>query len=178
MNASGVMVLAVLAGGLVAACGAVPVRPEPPTVDMVGPLAAVHEFDDSITYELQDGREWARPKAEYEVVYDMPSGATLFVGLSDPRGSYVLLVGGQDGLPADCPYALRYGGTDWGDAIESQGFLWAKASDFVPLDSGPGSGARYPDEAGFCLDDDGHVRSVYVLSPDDSDSGPAASAQG
>lgn len=177
MNGTQLLVVLAAIALAIAGCGEVPVRPEPPTVDMVGPLGSVREFDDRVTYDLQDGRQFARPKADYKLVYDMPSGPTLFVALSDPRGSYVLLVGGQEGLPAECQYSLRYGGTDWGDSIESQGFLWGKASDFIPLDGGPGSGAEYSSSAGFCLDEDGRVQSVYVLSPNDNNSAPAASAR-
>jgi hypothetical protein len=57
----------------------------------------------------------------------------LFVAGIDGQGEYVLLIGGQDGLPEDCPYALRHGGRDWGDAIEAQGLLWLKANGFKSL---------------------------------------------
>ena len=179
MRRTGALILAALVVSAIAAgCGEAPVRPQRPTVDMVGPLAGIQEGDDRITYSLQDGRQWVRGRDEFEVVYDFPSGPTLFVALPDPAGSYVLLVGGQDGLPADCSYALRYGGRDWGDLIESQGFLWPKADGFVPLPGGPGNGTEYASNAGFCLDEHAAVTSVYTINPNDDNSGPAPSIQG
>lgn len=160
------------------ACGEVPVKPERPTVDMVGPLAGIQEGNKRITYTLEDGRQWVRARDEYEVVYDLPSGPTLFVALSNPAGTFVLLVGGQDGLPADCSYALRYGGREWGDSIESQGFLWPKADGFVPLPGGPASGGAYATNAGFCLDEQAAVTSVYIVTPNEDNTAPAPSVRG
>jgi hypothetical protein len=173
MKVSVVLTIAIVAG-----CGGIPVKPAPPNLDTVGPLAGVSEGAESITYTLADGTVWAQPRDQFRILYDMPSGPTLFVAGTDRHGRYVLLIGGQDGLPDECTYALRYGGTEWGDSIESQGLLWAKAKGFAPLPDGPTSGGEYPGNAGFCLDDHGAVTSVYLATPTDEDSGPAPSAEG
>jgi hypothetical protein len=124
------------------------------------------EGDERTTYSLVDGRTWVRPNDQFRILYELQSGATLFVAGSDNDGEYVLLIGGQDGLPAACRYALRYGGRDWGDSIESQNLLWEKAPAFVGL-NGPDlqSGSAYPDNAGFCLNDKAQVTSVYLAEP-------------
>lgn len=73
-------------------------KPERPKVGMVGPLAGIEQGEDRVMYTLEDRRQWARARDQFEVVYDLPSAPTLFVALSNPAGVYVLLVGGQDGL--------------------------------------------------------------------------------
>lgn len=98
MRRTGALTLVVALAIAFVACGEVPVEPDRPTVDMVGPLAGIEEGEDRVMYTLEDGRQWARARDQFEVVYDLPSGPTLFVALSNPAGVYVLLVGGQDGL--------------------------------------------------------------------------------
>ena len=152
-------------------------RPDAQTFQAVGLLAGVSEGDTRTTYTLADGRTWDRPKAQVRVVYDMPSGETLFVAGQDRTGTHVLLVGGQEGLPPDCPHALRYGAREWGDAIESQGYLWHKADSFAVLTPSPGVGAEYPGSAIVCLDADANVTAVLQLTPpEDPEPAPAGSA--
>ena len=164
--------------GAVAACGTAPLtRPPAAALDVVGPLQNVSEFESRTQYSLVDGTVWARPNDRFRVLYDMPGSNTLFVSGHDSQGEYVLLVGDQDGLPEGCVYALRYGGRDWGDSIESQGVMWTKAEDFVGLDGKPlTSGADYPTNAGFCLDQQARVTSVYLAEPPEGSQAPAGSA--
>ena len=74
-------------------------------------------------------------------------------------------IGGQDGPPPDCPHSLRYGAREWGDAIESQGYLWHKADNFAVLTPSPGVGAEYPGSAIVCLDAEANVTAVLRLTP-------------
>jgi hypothetical protein len=88
---------------VVAACGAAPpVRPVAPVFDTIAPLIGSTESEDRTTYSLADGRIWQRQNDQFRVIYDMPGEETLFVAGTDPEGAYVLLVGSQDGLPAEC----------------------------------------------------------------------------
>lgn len=175
-----ILTVATIVNVIVVGCGfEPPVKPPPPVIETIGVLAGLAEFDGRVRYSLADGRQWDRPKDQFRILYDMPGRDTLFVAGADSVGAYVLLVGSQDGLPVDCRYALRYGGTDWGDSIASQGLLWPKADTFVPLPDGPGSGSDYPSNAAFCLDDRGSVTSVYLaVPPEDEDSAPVPSATG
>lgn len=177
---SRILTVVIIATAIVVGCGPeLPVKPPPPVIDTIGVLAGLAEFDGRIRYSLADGRQWDRPKDQFRILYDMPGRDTLFVAGTDRIGAYVLLVGGQDGLPVGCRYALRYGGTDWGDSVASQGLLWPKADGLVPLPNGPGSGSDYPSNAAYCLDDRGSVTSVYLaVPPDDGDSAPVPSATG
>jgi hypothetical protein len=171
--------LLALAVGL-AATGCSPfaaARPDAQTLQAVGILSGSSEAEAKTTYTLSDGRTWDRPKDEFRVVYDMPSGETLFVAGQDNAGTYVLLIGGQEGLPADCPYALRYGAREWGDAIESQGYLWHKAGTFEVRTPSPGVGAEYPGSALSCLDADANVTAVLQATPpESSEPAPVGSA--
>jgi len=169
-----------IATAIVVGCGVEPpVKPPPPVIDTIGVLAGLAEFDGRVRYSLADGRQWDHPKDQFRILYDMPGRDTLFVAGTDSVGAYVLLVGSQDGLPVDCRYSLRYGGTDWGDSIASQGLLWPKADAFVPLPDRPGSASDYPSNSALCLDDRGSVTSVYLaVPPEDEDSAPVPSATG
>ena len=152
-------------------------RPDAQTFQAVGILSGLSEFDKRIAYTLEDGRTWDRPKDQFRIVYDLPAGETLFVAGLDKTGTYVLLIGGQDGLPPDCPHSLRYGAREWGDAIESQGYLWRKAENFAVLTPSPGVGAEYPGSAIVCLDAEANVTAVLQLTPPEgSEPAPAGSA--
>ncbi len=152
-------------------------RPSDQTFEEVGILSGLREGDARITYTLADGRVWDRPKDQFRIVYDMAGGGTLFVAGRDTEGPYVLLIGGQQGLPLDCPYSLRYGAREWGDAIESQGYLWRKADSFAVLTPSPGVGAEYPGSAIVCLDAEANVTAVLqVTPPEGSEPAPAGSA--
>lgn len=170
--------LALLVGLVAAGCSPfAATRPGAQTFEAVGILTGLSEGDTRITYTLADGRVWDRPKDQFRIVYDMPAGETLFVAGQGQGGTYVLLIGGQQGLPADCPYSLRYGGREWGDAIESQGYLWRKADTFAVLTPTPGVGAEYPGNAIVCLDAEANVTAVLQLTPpDSSEPAPAGSA--
>jgi hypothetical protein len=155
----------------------VPVRPPPQALEVVAPLLSVSEFETRTMYSLTDGTSWTREKDQFRVLYDLPGVNTLFVAGRDAQGEYVLLVGDQDGLPDGCAYALRYGGRDWGDSIEAQGLLWPKAPGFDDSAAAVQSGQAYPTNAGFCVDDQASVTSVYLAEPlDGSGQAPAASA--
>lgn len=177
---SAVLVALLSSALIVGACGqAVPTRPPGQQLDTVATLAGLSVSEDRAWYDLADGTTWSRPTDQFRVLYDMPSTTTLFVAGVDGKGEYVLLIGGQEGLPENCPYALRYGGREWGDAVEAQGLLWPKANGFTALNgSSPGVGEAYPGNAGFCLDDQARVTSVYVVAPpaDSSTDQPASSA--
>lgn len=156
-----------------------PSRPAASALDVVGVLLSVNEFDARTQYGLVDGTTWARPNDKFRILYDVPGENTLFVAGHDSQGEFVLLVGDQDGLPVDCTYALRFGGTDWGDAIESQGVLWRKTDDFTGLAGTPvGSGSAYPSNTGICLDGRAEATAVYLAEPPagESDEAPPASA--
>ena len=100
---------------------------------------------------------------------------------TDAEGSFVALVGSQDGLPDECPFAVRYGGREWVDSIESQGVVWQKAPGFerpgfeseVNL---PAAGDPYPDNAILCLDGDARVTRVMLARPPTDDPGAVGSA--
>jgi hypothetical protein len=174
-----VRVVLAMVAVLVAGCGGTSkVRPTAPALETVGVLATVKEFDDRTEYSLTDGITWSRPKSAFRLVYDFPAGSTLFVSGTDAAGTFVYLIGRQEGLAADCQHALRYGGSDWGDSIEAQGLLWTKAPDFTGLPEAPsGTGWAYPDSVGFCLDDQARVTSVYVASPPTGTPQPAGSGR-
>lgn len=153
------------------------VRPDPQTFQTVGILSGIHEANETTTYLFADGRIWDRPKDQFRLVYDLPAGETLFVAGQDKTGTYVLLIGGQEGLSPDCPHALRYGAREWGDAIESQGYLWHKADSFAVLTPSPGVGAEYPGSAIVCLDAEANVTAVLQLTPPEgSEAAPVGSA--
>jgi hypothetical protein len=170
--------LAVASIWTLAGCAdALPRRPDASALDVVGRLLAVNESDTRTQYGLADGTTWARLNDTFRVLYDLPGENTLFVAGHDSQGEYVLLVGDQDGLPPGCAYALRYGGTDWGDAVEGQGVLWRKAVDFTPLEGAevrPGS--AYPSNAALCLNERAEVTSIYLAEPAPGESGQAPSA--
>lgn len=172
--------LLTLAVGIVAtACSPLAAtRPDDQRFEAVGILSDLREGATRITYTLADGRVWDRPKDQFHIVYDLPSRETLFVAGQDKDGTYVLLIGGQQGLPADCPYSLRYGGREWGDAIESQGYLWHKADMFAVVTPSPGVGADYPSNALLCLSADAEVTAVLrATPPDGTEPVPAGSAK-
>jgi len=144
---------------------------------VIGPLLNVNEGDSRTMFSLADGTSWARDNDQFRTLYDLRGENTLFVAGHDNQGDYVLLVGDQDGLPEDCKYALRYGGRDWGDSIESQGLLWQKAPGFSQEEAVVNSGEAYPENAGFCLDDQGRIASVYLARPPSASEGvPIGSA--
>jgi hypothetical protein len=152
-------------------------RPDAQGFEAVGILSGLSEANTTTTYTFADGRTWDRPKDQFRVVYDMPAGETLFVAGQDKTGPYVLLIGGQQGSPPDCPYSLRYGAREWGDAIESQGYLWHKSDDFATLTLSPGVGAEYPGSVIVCLDAGANVTAVLrVTPPEGSEPAPAGSA--
>ena len=153
-----------------------PVRPAAPSIEKIGIVTGVNAYTDRTTYTFADGSAWDRPNDQYRVIYDLMGRQTLFVAGTDQDGTYVLLVGSQDGLPVDCAYALRYGGRDWGDGVESQGLLWPKAAAFAGLAVQPTVGTEYPGNAGFCLDDRGQVTSVYLAEPGSDGPVPVGSA--
>lgn len=169
--------VAMIVGLVVAGCSAVPAtRPDFPEFQAVGVLSGIEAFEARTVYTLADGRTWDRPNDQFRVAYDMPAAQTLFVAGQDQEGLYVLLIGSQQGLPADCLYSLRYGGREWGDAIESQGFLWHKASSFAGLATTPAAGADYPDNTLFCFNADAEVTAALQAVPNSSDSAPQQSA--
>ncbi len=152
---------AVLMAAAVAACGA-PAPSHPPriAIETVGLLADERVYADHTEYELQDGRTWARPNDEFRIAYQAPSGSTLFIAGADDGGPYVLMIGGQDGLPPECTHAIGYGGTDLGDGIAVEDFLWPKAPGYA----GDLSPTTYPTTTRFCLDDQGRVAARVDIS--------------
>ena len=155
------------------ACGN-PVRPPTPNVEKVGIVVGGRESNESMTFTLGDGTAWTRRIGQFRFKYRAEGDRTLFVAGTDQEGTYVYLIGNQQGLPPECKYALRYGGREWGDAIESHGLLWPKAPNFVGIEAGPSYGAEYPQNAGLCLDDHARVTSVYLAQP--ASNQPATSA--
>jgi hypothetical protein len=146
-----------------AACGQqTPSRPSPIAIHTIGLLADEQVYKDHTVYVLADGRRWDRPNAAFRIAYQAQSDSTLFIAGEDGQGTYVLLVGGQDGLPADCKHAIGNGGVDFGDGIAAEGFLWRKA----PTYQGAPSGTVYPSTIRFCLDDEGRVaRRADLTAP-------------
>jgi hypothetical protein len=156
--------LAVLVAVL-AACGVpAPSSPRWVSIETVGILADERVYADHTEYILSDGRMWTRQNDGFRIAYQAPSGSTLFVAGSDDDGAYVLLVGGQDGLPPECAHAIGYGGTDLGSGVAVEGFVWPKAPGFA----GETIPTTYPTTTRFCLDDQarisGHV-DIAGLAP-------------
>jgi hypothetical protein len=150
-----------LIGAAVTACGApLPSRPSPIAIETIGLLADEQIYADHTVFILADGRRWERPNDEFRIAYQAPAGSTLFIAGTDSRGTYVLLVGGQDGLPAQCQHAIGYGGVDFGDGVAAEGFLWRKA----PAYQGGAAGTVYRTTTRFCLDDQGRVASRADLT--------------
>ena len=157
--------LGLLVGCVVASACSAPDRvtsPPPfPTLDLVGVLDRQEIYADHRVFVLANGRVWDQPNDSFRMAYERPAGSTLFVQGSDAQGVFVLLVGGQDGLPPDCRHAIGNGGVDWGNAVEAAGFLWRKAPDYagpvVPVGTEIGTSSR------FCLDDLGRVSSLAAL---------------
>lgn len=177
MRSGRAAMVAVIVGSVLASCSSSTVtRPDFLEFQAVGVLGGIEEFETRTVYTLADGRKWDRPNDQFRVAYDMPAAQTLFVAGQDKDGAFVLLIGGQQGLPADCPYSLRYGGREWGDAIESQGFAWHKAGSFAGLADNPAVGAEYPGNTLFCLDADAEVTAALQAIPDSSDDAPQQSA--
>ena len=116
-----------------------------------------------------------RANDQFRLLYDMPGSRTLFVAGHDQQGTFVALVGSQDGLPVSCPFAVRYGGREWGDAIESQGVMWLKAAGLESEVATPATGSAYPDGTVLCLDEEARVKSLLLVSPQSSDQEPAGS---
>lgn len=152
-------------------------RPAPSQIETAGELVSSSASEGQSLYSLADGTSWVRPNDQFRVLYDMPGTRTLFVSGTDGQGTFVALVGSQDGLPADCPFAVRYGGREWGDAIESQGIMWRKAPELDSAIPTPASGADYPDNAILCLDSEGSVVRLIVATPPSGEPQPAGSAQ-
>lgn len=155
---------------VVAACGApAPSAPRSISIQTVGLLADERVYADHTEYILADGRMWTRPNGEFRVAYQAPSGSTLFIAGTDDRGPYVILVGGQDGLPSECAHAIGYGGTDLGSGVAVEGFVWPKAPGFA----GDASPTSYPTTTRFCLDDQGRVAArVEITKPAASSASP------
>jgi len=139
-----------------------PTEPASPSIDTVGQLVGLREYGDRVVYQLDDGRV-EREKGYFRVAYDLTAGDTLVVAGSDGLGAFVALIGRPDGAPTGCEHVMRYGGREWGSAIESQGILWQKAPAFkadVPI---PRVGEQYPASALLCLNDQARVVSVRLL---------------
>lgn len=151
-------------------------RPVAPTLDVAGELSTVHDAGATVTYFLKDGRTWSRPSAQFRVAYDMSSDRTLIVAGEDAQGSFVALIGSQPGLPADCVFALRYDGVDWGDSIESQGILWRKTPAFATLSGPIAPGTSYPDSTIFCMSGTGEAMWAIQIHPPGTGSAPVQSA--
>jgi hypothetical protein len=163
LMAMGILLPLVLAG-----CGAAQTpnrKPAFPHVDDIGILWNVEERTDTITYVLSDGRRLERRKDAYRVAYDLASGATLVVSGTDERGPFIALVGSPDGAPADCEHMLRYGGRDWGDALEVSGILWRKAPTFKSLVLIVTLGSSYPEDTIGCLNEDAQVVTLRSITP-------------
>lgn len=177
-TAAAIAIVVSLVALSVVTCGQVPRRPAGPQLDVVSPLLGQTISEDRVWYTLGNGTTWSRSVGQFRVLYDLPSTTTLFVAGTDEAGEYVLLIGGQDGLGPDCPYALRYGGREWGDAIEAHGLLWPKATDFrTPDGLGASVGEMFPGNVGFCLDDAAFVTSAYLAEPSTKEElSPSASA--
>ena len=163
-----VIISAVLAGG----CGTpapIPTRPPFPNLETIGVLATQEIYADRRVFRLADGRVWGRSNEAFRIPYAQPAGSTLFVAGSDSLGTFVLLIGGQQGLPAECIHAIGYGGREWGDAIEAAGFLWRKSP--VYSASALPVGSEYGTTTRFCLDDSARVTSLVVIGPTDDQGG-------
>jgi hypothetical protein len=153
--------ISILAVGSVAACGApAPTRPSPVAILTIGILADQQIYADPTLFALADGQTWERPNDDFRYAYQAPSGSTLFIARVHGRGADVLLIGGQDDLPAECRHAIGYGGIDWADGVEAEGFLWHKA----PTNAGKPAGTLYPTTTRLCLDDQGRVASRAQLT--------------
>jgi hypothetical protein len=121
-------------------------------------------------YRMSDGTTWERANDAFHVLYHQPSGSTLFLASVDSAGPFVMLIGGQDGLPAECRHVLGYGGLDLDGAIDVH---LVNAEHDVVLAKAPSFGASaipsagvYPETVRFCLDDDARVeRAISILRP-------------
>ena len=138
-----------------------PQRPPAIEADTIGLLVGEHVYADRTEFLLANGTSWTRPNSGFRRVYDRPAGSTLFIAGSDSSGPWVLLVGGQDGLPSDCTHAIGYGGVDFGDGVAAAGFLWPKAPSF----SGTADTSIYGSLTRFCLDNQARVSGRVDLSP-------------
>jgi hypothetical protein len=168
-----IVAVTALAAGCTSLVG--PTRPAFPDFQTIGEVASVSEGAADTTYSLSNGQVWKRQNGQFRVAYDMSGDRTLFIAGQDQQGAYILLVGSQQGLPDDCTYALRYGGREWGDAVESQGFVWRKSGAFEVAPPMPALGGDYPGNTVFCLDEAAEVASFFEASADPS-SAPQQSA--
>lgn len=158
--------VAVFVATLGGACGtreSVPTRPPLPILDTVGVLAGDEAYADHRVFRLTSGRVWDRPNEAFRIAYDRAARSTLFVAGADSEGVFVLLIGGQEGLPAACEHAIGYGGHDWGDAIEAEGFLWRKS----PTYAGPvlSIGTELPTTVRVCLDERAQATTIVDIRP-------------
>jgi hypothetical protein len=151
---------------LVVACGTTgPISTRPPLRDLetVGLLETEELYADHRVFRLKGGQVWDRPNDAFRVAYEQPAGSTLFVAGSDAEGTFVLLIGGQDGLPSTCEHAIGYGGRDWGNAIEAEGFLWTKSAAYAGPDLP--IGAELPSTVRVCLNERAHATAVVDIRP-------------
>jgi hypothetical protein len=158
---------------IASACNGLVPSPPAATINQVGSLAGVRETSEGVEYTLTDGTIWTGRTGQYRVAYDMSGAETLFVRGTDRDGTFVMLIGDQDGLPGSCRFALRYGAVDAGTEVRAQGVLWPKSGGFS-TDAVPSAVGEYPSNSVVCLDEAGSATGVILATP--SGSGGAASA--
>lgn len=142
-----------------------PTRPAAQAVDVVGVVASVDAGGDWIRYRLADGRVWERTTGAFRVVYDRGGPGGLLVVGHDGRGWYVVVAGSQEGLPAECRWAIGNGGREWGDAVEIEGLLWPRSAAFsTTVGTAPIAGT-YPTAVRFCLNERGQLSTAVSQAP-------------
>jgi hypothetical protein len=139
-----------------------PIRPSPQVIELVGVIKRTAVDETRTRFELEDGRIWQRPTAEFRVAYDRGGDGSLLVIGRDQEGTYVVIAGGIEGLPPECRWVVGPDGRDWGDSVESIGLLWPKSPRFLRLPSTIAVGEVYPSRTRFCLDEQGRTSNTAV----------------
>ena len=134
---------------------AVPREPSP-VVERVGLIAAEEIHATNRTCRLSDGRVWEAQNGTFRILVDSGGGRRLLIAGRDATGTWLAVLGHQDGVPDDC-FVSNQRGREWPDAIGLLGFAWPKRGGFQAGGLKVATGFRYPDGTRFCFDEHGQV---------------------
>lgn len=145
-----------------------PDAPWPPLLQTIGILAGLREDAGTFAYTLIDGRTWTRVKDQFRIRYDMASDRTLFVAGNDEQGSYVLLIGSQQGV-------CRIRVCTPSDTAGASGAIRSRAGDScgararhsrVSIRASPSARSALSERCRACLDNAATVTGVLRATPE------------
>lgn len=163
MNATPGMLVIALVAMLTVACNSLgestPPQAASSTFDVVGVVTGHSVTSNRLIFDLEGGDTVEFDRDVVRVLFESGAAPRLLISGRDKSGDWLVVVGGQEGMPSDCS-VVNAAGIEWGKRIDLFGILWPKSDAFqvdMPL---PALGSPYPDGTRFCLDASARVAAA------------------